>query len=67
MSWIRGLGHFLYEFVVGDDWRIAAGVVVAFAVTWVLTRNEVNAWWLIPAFVAALLGGSVLQVARARR
>ena len=67
MSWARKLAEFVYEFVVGDDWRIAAGVAVAFAATWVLAHNEFNPWWLIPAFVAALLAGSVVQVARARR
>jgi hypothetical protein len=26
VRWIRGFGRFWYDFVVGDDWRIAAGV-----------------------------------------
>ena len=28
MSWLRSFGRFWYEFIVGDDWRIAAGVTV---------------------------------------
>jgi hypothetical protein len=67
VSWARNLARFVYDFVVGDDWRIAAGVVIAFAATYALAHNEFNPWWLIPAFVAALLAGSVVQVARARR
>ena len=28
MSAVRAFGRFWYEFIVGDDWRIAAGVAV---------------------------------------
>ena len=27
MRIVRGLGSFFYDFIFGDDWRIAAGVV----------------------------------------
>lgn len=27
MSYVKGFGRFWYEFIVGDDWRIAAFVV----------------------------------------
>lgn len=26
MHYLRGFGRFWYEFIVGDDWKIAAGV-----------------------------------------
>lgn len=26
MRYLRGFGRFWYEFIVGDDWKIAAGV-----------------------------------------
>jgi hypothetical protein len=29
MTILRGIGRFLYDFVIGDDWKIAAGVVGA--------------------------------------
>ena len=52
----------------GLFWALVGfGVVIAFAATYVLAHNEFNPWWLIPGFVAALLAGSVVQVARARR
>ena len=51
---MTGFARFLWDFVVGDDWRIAAGVVGAIAVSALLT-----AWWLLPAAVAALLSASV--------
>ena len=31
MTWLRSFGRFWYEFIVGDDWRIAAGVAVVLA------------------------------------
>jgi hypothetical protein len=59
---MKRLGRFLWDFVVGDDWRIAAGVVGALAVT-----VAVEAWWLLPLAVAALLTVSVVGYAvRAR-
>jgi len=64
---LRAFGGFLYELVIGDDPRVAAGVAAALAATYVLAHHEVDAWWLIPACVAALLGASVRRVARARR
>jgi hypothetical protein len=32
MTFLRSVGRFLYDFVVGDDWKIAAGVVGALLV-----------------------------------
>jgi hypothetical protein len=61
MSRLRAFGAFLYDFVVGDDWRIAAGVVVAIAVT-----ALASAWWILPAIVAVMLTISVWTVARAK-
>jgi len=29
MRYLRGFGRFWFDFIVGDDWRIAAGVVTA--------------------------------------
>jgi hypothetical protein len=37
MSRLRAFGRFWWDFVVGDDWRVAAVVVAATAATWALT------------------------------
>jgi hypothetical protein len=63
---LRAFGRFWYDFVIGDDWVIAAGVVVALLGTWLLSRAGVTAWWLLPAAVAVLLPVSVGRAARRR-
>jgi hypothetical protein len=56
---------FWYDFIVGDDWTIAAGVVAALAVTWLLAHNGLDsAWWLLPIVVALGLIGSLLRATR---
>ena len=32
MRFLKSFGEFWYDFIVGDDWKIAAGVVLALAV-----------------------------------
>jgi hypothetical protein len=53
----------VWEFVVGDDWRTAAGVVVALALTAILASAGVPAWWVMPLAVLGLLA---LSLRRAR-
>ncbi|HEY6275464.1 MAG TPA: hypothetical protein VIX86_03960 [Streptosporangiaceae bacterium] len=59
MKRIRAFGAFWYDFVIGDDWRGAAVVAAAIAVTAVLVAAGVNAWWLLPVSVLAALGWSL--------
>ena len=54
-SRLKSFGAFWYDFVVGDDWRIAAGVVVALLVTYAVSRSGLPAWWIVPAGVAVFL------------
>lgn len=64
MKRARGLLRFAWEFVVGDDWRIAAGVVAALALTALVAETTVAAWWILPLAAAGLLIGSVRRAAR---
>jgi hypothetical protein len=45
----------LWDFVIGDDWRVAAGVVIALAVSGALAEAGVPAWWFLPVAVACVL------------
>jgi hypothetical protein len=62
----RTVVAFAYDFVIGDDWRVAAGVVTALAATYALSRTSVPAWWLLPAATVLLLTSSVWRASRSR-
>lgn len=64
MSRVRALARFVWDFVVGDDWRIALGVVIALGITALVTDTSVSAWWILPVAVACVLGLSVWRAAR---
>jgi hypothetical protein len=63
MKYIVGFGQFWYDFIVGDDWTVAAGVVIALAVTALLAHAGFAAWWVLPLAVAVGLFLSVWRVA----
>jgi len=54
----------VWDFVVGDDWRVALGVVVAIAVTALVAGSTVAAWWVLPVAVVGLLLDSLRRAAR---
>jgi uncharacterized membrane protein len=56
-------GEFWVDFIVGDDWRIAAGIVIAFILTAVITVSAVT-WGIVPLFVAVFLTYSLSRVVR---
>ncbi len=55
---IRSFGGFWYDFIIGDDWVAAAGVLVMLGAAYGLLRLGVRAFWAGPVVVvvtAALL------------
>ncbi len=64
MSPLRRFAGFWWDFVVGDDWRVAAGVVLALGASAALAATDEPAWWLLPLAVAALLYVSLRREAR---
>ena len=66
MRWVAQFGRFWYDFIIGDDWRIAVGVVVTIAAVFVAAHHGANWWWLLPLAVAGLLAGSVRLEMRRR-
>jgi hypothetical protein len=63
---IKAFAAFWYDFVIGDDWLVAAGVVIALAITYAVSRTSVPAWWLLPLALALLLPLSLWRAARKR-
>lgn len=64
MHYLVSFGHFWWEFVVGDDWSVAVGVVIALAITGLLAHLDIVAWWVMPLAVAALLSLSLWRATR---
>ncbi|MBO0838116.1 MAG: hypothetical protein J2P28_21735 [Actinobacteria bacterium] len=58
---VRAFGAFWYDFVIGDDWVVAAGVVVGLLGTWGLHSAGVTAWWLLPLVLVVLLPVSLAR------
>ena len=48
MRYLVGFGRFWYEFIVGDDWRIAAGVTLVLAVGALVETAGLGGAWLPP-------------------
>ncbi len=65
MRWLKSFGLFWWDFVIGDDWVVAAAVVVGLAVTAALTHVAgMNAWWLLPLVVVGLVPVSIRRLQR---
>ncbi|RCG33011.1 hypothetical protein DQ384_00735 [Sphaerisporangium album] len=52
MKFLKGFAMFWYDFIIGDDWKIAAAVVAALALT-------------VPAMTAGVLSGTALVIVSA--
>ena len=63
---IVAFGEFWVDFIVGDDWRIAAGIVIAFILTATI-KVAVFTWGTVPFFVALFLSYSLSRVVRSAR
>jgi hypothetical protein len=61
VSYARGFLTFWYDFIIGDDWSVAAAVAAALAVTYWLAHVGVQAWWLLPAVVVLVTGLSTYR------
>jgi hypothetical protein len=60
VRFLRGV----WEFIVGDDWLTAAGVVIALAVTALIAGAGAGGWWVMPPAVILLLAHSLRRAAR---
>lgn len=63
---VRAFLAFLYDFVIGDDWRIAAAVVVGLAVTYAVSQTSVPSWWVMPALLVVGLPATLWRATRRR-
>jgi uncharacterized membrane protein len=61
IRWIGGFLFFWYDFIIGDDWRVAAGVIAGF---FAIHSLGVSSWWLMPVVVAVMLSSTLLEATR---
>jgi hydrogenase/urease accessory protein HupE len=54
----------VWDFIVGDDWRTAIGVVLALGLTALIAKAGSSAWWVMPLAVLGLLALSIRRAAR---
>ena len=63
MKQLKAFGAFWYDFIVGDDWHVAALVVAGLALTAILAHAAgVNAWYILPLTALAALAWSLHRV-----
>jgi hypothetical protein len=64
VSKIQTFLRFVYDFIIGDDWTLAAGVVLALAATALVAHHGITAYWIVPVAVIALIGWSAARTSR---
>ena len=66
MTFLKNFAAFWYDFIIGDDWVLAVGVVVLLAATAVLAQAELTTaeWMLLPIGAMAVLAFSTYRAAR---
>jgi hypothetical protein len=66
---LRGFARFWWEFIIGDDWRIAAGVAVVLAAAAVLVSQTSLSHGMVAVLAAAGVAlvavGAIVSSARA--
>ena len=60
---MRRFARFWWDFIVGDDWRVAVGIALALGLTAALATTSAPAWLVLPLAVAAVLWMSLRRVA----
>ncbi len=63
MRYVSAFLRFWYDFVVGDDVLLAAVAVAAIGATALIVHAGVNAWWLTPVVLVAVLWVSLSRAA----
>ncbi len=61
---LKSFGLFWYDFVIGDDWQIAAGVAIGLAATFALSLVSPMAWVVGPIVVLLLLPWGIRRALR---
>lgn len=68
MKYITNFFWFWYDFIVGDAWEVAVGVVATFVVAWAIVHAqpelEASVGFLVIGAIAAIMAASLWQEQR---
>lgn len=63
MNAVLSFFRFWYDFIIGDDWIVAAAIAVTLALLVIV--NQPTLWWPLPIVVIAVLGLSLWRATKA--
>jgi|GEM_PF-1325597 len=61
--WLLRIVDAIVDFVVGDDWLLAVGVIVVLCIT-ALVGRAVGSWWVLVVGVPIVLFVSLMRATR---
>jgi hypothetical protein len=64
VKYIIGFVKFWYDFIVGDDWRLAIGAGIGLGLSALAVHAHIPAWWVLPLTTLVILVGSLLHATR---
>jgi len=63
MRFVRGFAQFWYDFIVGDDWKIAAAIATTLVLGAIVAASvATGASWLAPVLGAALMAAFTVSL-----
>ena len=63
MRFLRGFAQFWYDFIVGDDWKIAAANATTLVIGAIVAASvATDASWLAPVLGAALMAAFTISL-----
>jgi len=64
---LLSFARFWWDFIVGDDWLVAAGIGIGLGLTSLLARIGDDTWWFLPLAIVLVLAGSLMREVRRQR
>ena len=54
VSTLIAVARFIYDFIFGDDWRVAVVILLGLVATGLLLAAQISAWWLVPVLAIGM-------------
>ena len=60
-SYTKAFGKFWYNFIIGEDWILAATACVGVIIDFILRGNHITAWYILPILLTIAMGISIMR------